>query len=186
MKHLLIKHKLSECKMDGIENNWQLQTCPSLEHLNWDGLKLPQNLESFFRVNPTLRSFQTGTFIFNETIQLLLKSDIKLDELYLILANVMIRVDDIMAQYISNLNTLYERKQFKCLMIHFVSSYNTLKNPRWSQLKYLNGICCEVPENESTEAIESLNLKLLILGNKRTLLSSDKAESLSKKLVNLE
>lgn len=184
MKHLLIKHKLTECMVYGVTNQWQLQKYATLEHLCWDGFKLPDNLEIFFRQNPNVRSLQTGNFIFSETLVLLLETGISLNDLYLELTNFLIP-DDLLDQYVSSLNTLYERKQFKNLMMRF-TTLSALDNPQWARLQYLNGICCEIPDQESTEAIESLHLKLLILGNKRTLISLSKAESLSKKLSNLE
>lgn len=183
MKHLVLKHKLTECSKHGNTNQWQLQTYPSLQHFYYDGLKLPNDLESLFRQNPNLRSFQCGNFTINTTLDLLLSTDICLDELYLELFNFYNTEET--SQHFTSINTLYERKQLKNIMISFRGKAH-LNDSDWTRLKYLNGIYCEIAEDESTDAIELLNLKLLFLGPKKTILSSTKAEALSRKLTNLE
>lgn len=189
LKHLVIQHnfreyitnKFQECMNVDEQMKWQFNSyCPTLEHFCWYGLSLPTNLDTFIERNPSIRSLQTGNFVFNDTIELFKRANISVDDLYLGLVSF---DSDDLTESIRDLNLLYARQKFKNLMLKFNVGSN-LDEEKWSQMKYLTGICCSVPEIKSSLAIESTHLKLLILKNRH--LSPSRAVSLSQKLVNLE
>lgn len=189
MKYLVIKHKLTECLLNGEKDKWQLQSYPSLEHFYWDGLKLPNNLETFFQNNPNIRSFQIGNFVFNDTLELLMRTDLRLDELYLEIFN--FNMIEHLYEFISMMNTLYERKVFKGLMINFQKLPNS-DTIEWSRLTFLNGIFCEMNSDFEKNIIEIINPRLLILKTTRISVFRDmkelmrrRMEELSIKLTNL-
>lgn len=92
-----------------------------------------------------------------------------------------------MTLMLSELNTLYERGQFKRLMIQFQQSPPPKRiDPKWAKLKYLTGVYVDSTIQPGTsKALSSLlHLKLLIFGN--TILYATKAKQFAQSLVNLE
>lgn len=191
MKHLAVRYysetfsdvALKECTKIGAKNQWQQLKYATLEHVCWDAYKLPEQLDKLFQLNPNIKSFHTGSHIFSETHDLFIQSDIKVNELFIELKN--IPESKLLEEYSMKLNMIHDRQQFKCLMMS-LPSLGALENPRLARLTYLNGICCEVSENDVLKINEMLNLKLLIIKNEKTQITSSMAETLSKQLNNLE
>lgn len=190
MKYLSVRYNcetfsdvaLKECMKTGTENLWQQRILPSLEHLCWDAYKLPPHLDRLFQQNPNISSFCTGSHIFSETLDLFLHTNIKIDELCLELRN----IPDSKAweEDINKINSIHNRLQFRSLMMS-LPSLSALENPRLAHLTYLNGVCCEVSDNDVIKINEMPNVKLLIIKNKKTLITPSMAETLSKQLNNL-
>lgn len=191
MNHLAVRYycetfsdvALMECTKIGVKNQWQQQKYATLEHLCWDAYKLPEQLDILFQVNPNIKSFQTGSHIFSETLELFIQSGIKVDEFIVELKHIPDR--KLLEEYFMKLDMIHDRQQFKSLMMS-LPTLGALENPRLTRLTYLNGICCEVSENDVHKINEMLNLKLLIIKNKKTQITPSMAEALSKQLNNLE
>lgn len=187
MKQLVIKNGFSECENWGIENQWLLKKYPTLEHFHWSAGPLPEHLETFFHRNPNVRSFDGSIYPTMSTIQFLLDTSIKIEELHLKLILELHEVEfEGIAIVRENLNRLYERKQIQRLMLQFVFC-NQLCDPQWQQMEYLNGVYCDFSHRpNSTKALsELIHLKMLILGI-NTVVSRSKASFLAKHLINLE
>lgn len=186
VRQLIIKYGFNECENGGIENRWLLRTYPTLEHFHWS-IPFPDNLETFFRLNPKIRSFNGSLYSSLTTILWILRTGISIDELHLELIIELHEEERVaMATVRSHLNMLHENKQIKCLMLQFIFCSHFL-DPDWAQLPYLNGVYVDFPNQPgSTRALSTLvNLKLLVLGV-NTVLSRAKASILTKHLINLE
>lgn len=187
IKQLVIKYGFNECERTGIENQWLLKTYPSLEHFHWSAGPLPENLDQFFRLNPKVRSFNGSTYTSQYTVEFLLNTNISIDELHFQLYLELLEdKNDSMAMLRASLNTLYERKQIKSLILQFTFC-SELLDEGWASLPYLHGAHVDFPERPgSTKALSSLvHLKLLVLGI-NTKLSRAKASILARNLLNLE
>lgn len=187
MKQLVIKYGFDECEKGGMANQWVHKTYPTLEHFHWSASSLPDNLEIFFRQNPNIRSFNSGVYTTMCVLEFLIKTSTVINELHFdLILELHEDENDGMAMIQSNLNTLYERCQFKDLMLEFVFC-SQLLDKGWSNLAYLTGAYIDFPHQPgSTKALSSLiHLKLLILGI-NTILSPAKANTLSKNLTDLE
>lgn len=187
MKQLVIKYGFDECEKSGMANQWLHKTYPTLEHFHWSASALPDNLEIFFRQNPNIRSFNSGVYTTMNVLEFLLRTSTVINELHFdLILELHEDENEGMAMIRSSLNTLYERCQFKDLMLEFVFC-SQLLDGGWSQLAYLTGAYIDFPyQPGSTKALSSLiHLKLLILGI-NTILSPAKANTLSKNLTDLE
>lgn len=190
IKQLVIKYGFSECEDGGRENQWLQAIYPTLEHFHWSESYVPEHLAQFFRQNPTIRSFNSGIYTTLSVCQFLLRTDLEIDELHfeLILDLHEVREAEFEAMGVirSSLDKLYERQQFKRLMLEFMFS-SQLLDGAWSKLPYLTGAFIDFPYRPgATKALSTLiHLKLLILGI-NTILSAAKACILAKTLINLE
>lgn len=187
VKQLIIKYSFSECEKSGIENQWLLKTYPTLEHFHWSRTPLPDNLDTFFRLNPKIRSFNGSVYPSLSTILFLIRTGISFDELHLeLILELHEDEQEGLATVRSHLNTLHRNKQIKSLMLQFMFCSQFL-DPEWSQMEYLNGAYIDFPHRPgSTRALSTLvHLKLLVLGINTTL-SRAKSSILSKHLINLE
>lgn len=187
IKQLVIKYGFDECEHSGRPNRWIHQTYPTLEHFHWSASPLPDNLETFFRQNQNIRSFNAGVYTTMCVIEFLLRTATSVNELHVELTLELNEDEnEAMAMIRSGLNTLYERNQFKELMLEF--DFRTLPlDSEWSTLAYLTGAYFDLSHwPGSTKALLRLiHLKLLALGI-NTILSAAKAYRLSKSLQNLE
>lgn len=187
IKQLIIKYGFSECEETGIENQWLLKKYPTLEHFHWSAGPLPEHLDTFFKLNPQIHSFNGSIYTVLTTVQFLIQTNISIDELHLeLIMGLYGEENEGIAALRSHLNTLYERKQIKSLMLQFTSCSHLLES-KWRQLLYLHGAYVDFPHQPgATKALAVLvHLKLLVLGI-NTVLSRAKANILAKSLVNLE
>lgn len=187
MKQLVIKYGFGECENSGVANRWCNQTYPTLEHFHWSATPLPDNLEIFFRQNPNIRSFNGGVYTTMNVLEFLLRTATTINELHFeLILELHEDESEGMAAIQSNLNTLYERGQFKDLMLEFLFCSHLLDSG-WSKLAYLTGAYIDFPRRPgSVKALSSLvHLKLLVLGI-NTIVSPAKANTLSKNLHDLE
>lgn len=187
MKQLVIKYGFDECEKSGQSNQWVLKTYPTLEHFHWSACPLPDNLEIFFRQNPNIRSFNSGVYTTMNVLEFLLRTATAINELHFdLILELYEDENEGMAMIQSSLNTLYERCQFKELMLEFFFC-SQLLDGEWSTLPYLTGAYIDFSyQPGSTKALSMLiHLKLLILGI-NTILSPAKANTLSKHLTDLE
>lgn len=187
IKQLIIKYGFNECENIGIENQWLLNEYPTLEHFHWSAGSLPDNLDTFFHLNPNIRTFNASIYTAMSSIIFLIDTGLKFDELYLeVILELHEDEHEGMEVMRISLNTLYERKQIKSLMLQFIFC-SQLLDPEWGQLEYLHGAYVDFPRQPgSTKALSALvHLKLLVLGI-NTVLSRAKASILARHLVNLE
>lgn len=187
MKQLVIKYGFDECEKSGQPNQWVLKTYPTLEHFHWSTSRLPDDLEILFQRNPNIRSFSAGVYTAMNVLQFLLRTAIAIDELHL---EMILELHDYeekgMTMLQTSLNELYERGQFKELMLEFIFCRQLLDN-EWSKLPYLTGAHIDFQyQPGASKALSMLtHLKLLVLGI-NTILSPAKANTLSKNLTDLE
>lgn len=187
MKQLVIKYGFDECENSGAINQWMHKTFPTLEHFHWSATPLPENLEIFFRQNPNIQSFNSGVYTTMNVIEFLLRTATTIKQLHFeLILELHEDESEGMAMLQSNLNTLHERGQFKDLMLEFMFRTHLL-DKGWTKLAFLTGAYIDFPQQPgSTKALSSLvHLKLLVLGI-NTILSPAKANTLSKKLRDLE
>lgn len=187
MKQLVIKYGFSECERCGVQNQWLMKQYPTLEHFHWSSAVLPDKLEILFQLNPNIRSFSASVYTAMSMLGFMLQTETIVDELHIdLILELHEDENEGMEQFRTTLNVLYERHQFKSLMLKFLYC-SQLVYSKWSTLEYLIGAYIDFQhQHGSTKAISSLvHLKFLILGI-NTILSPAKAHLLSKTLVNLE
>lgn len=186
-KQLVIKYGFNECENDGIENQWLLKTYPTLEHFHWSSSPLPDNLDTFFRLNPQIRSFNSSIYTTMNTMWFLNRTGICIDELHLELILELYEEEREGMEIVrTHLNALYKKKQIKRLMVQFIFCSQFL-DPEWGRMDYLTGVYIDFPHRAgATRALCTLvHLKLLVLGI-NTILSRAKSSILTKHLINLE
>lgn len=187
VKQLVIKYGFNECETDGIENQWLLRNYPTLEHFHWSTSPLPDNLDTFFRLNPQIRSINSSVYPTMSTMWFLNRTGICVDELHLeLILELHEEEREGMAIVRTHLNALHEKKQIKRLMVQFIFCSQFLDR-EWGRMDYLTGVYVDFPHQAgSTRALCTLvHLKLLVLGI-NTILSRAKASILTKHLINLE
>lgn len=188
IKQLIIKYGFTECEISGIENQWLLRTYPTLEHFHWSRSPLlDRNLDTFFRLNPQIQSFNGSVYTTMTTILFLTQTGICINELHLEIILELYEENKEGVEIVqTHLNRLYENKQIKSLMLQY-SFYTQFLDLGWEKLEYLHGVYFDFSyETGSTKTLSKLvNLKLLVLGINTTL-SRAKANILANHLINLE
>lgn len=188
IKQLIIKYGFNECENSGIENQWLLKTYPTLEHFHWSRCTLlDRHLDTFFRLNPQIQSFNGSVYTTMSTILFLIQTGICINELHLeIILELHEENEEGVKIVQTHLDRLYKKKQIKSLMLQY-SFCSHFLDPGWAQLEYLHGVYFDFPyQAGSTKALSKLvNLKLLVLGINTTL-SRAKANILANHLVDLK
>lgn len=167
---------------------WLMNSYPTMEYLRWRDDATP-NLMDFLLKNPKVR----GIYADLEIVDQLYSRLVYIDELHLGFERKRTLNERLnMNNYLPKLNTLYERQQFRSLMVNFEGNYDRndfyyLLNGSWDRMEYLHGaMVADISKDSLFTALSSfVHLKLLAF--KRSVkLTREKATILSKHLINLE